>query len=143
MTRDTKFTLAALSVIAAAGIGVALVDKPEAKDTLRPSESHVVWIDGLKRYAVPVDQADGGQGVTLTEDAPCKRRQLRTRESCVRTFTAFVMTEKGYELRETVRELRDGDTNRYPASELEGDGCEGVACAVMLGDDADDEERPR
>lgn len=85
------------------------------------AESKVVFDGGAKFYAVPVWFADGGEGVVLVANAPCKRR-LPGNELCF---------------------LIDGglppELNRYPADALEG-VCDGVACSVLAGVDADGPE---
>jgi hypothetical protein len=85
------------------------------------SESKVVFDGGDKLYAVPALLPDGGRDVALMSVAPCKRR-LPGNLLCF---------------------LSDGglppEFNRYPADSLEGI-CEGVACSVLAGVDADGPE---
>ena len=117
-------------VVAAIAVGVAVTDaKVDAADIkqARPGESRVAWLDdGTKVYRTPVELKDGGTGYDETTEAPCKRRPVDGRD-CEHTY----VDRDGRSIIEQAPEL-----NRYPAASMSGAGCEAVACAIMLGEDA-------
>lgn len=116
-------TGAMVLVVAAAVAVVAPRAKPPQERRLL-SNSRAVWLDGKKLYAVEVLWPDGGHSVEYltAENAPCKRR--------LKGMKCF---------------LPDGglapELLRYPADQLSGI-CEGVACLVPAGIDADGPEVP-
>ena len=92
-------------------------------------ESKVAWLpDGTKIYEVPVVLKDGGRDIDKrpTTEAPCKRRP--------KGIDGALCQYKGKDAPEL---------NRYPAAEMIGPGCQGCACSVWLGEDADAEETKR
>lgn len=98
-------------------------------------ESKVHWLrDGTKVYRVPVVMRDGGRDVDErgSLEAPCKRRPKGVDGAlCLHATT---------DLSGKPTQGPSPELNRYPAAEMIGPGCEGVACSVFLGEDADAEE---
>jgi len=121
-------------VVAAIAAGVVATDgkvdvKVDAADIkqARNGESRVAWLDdGTKVYRTPAELKDGGTGYDETTEAPCKRRPVDGRD-CDYTY----IDRDGRSIIEQAPEL-----NRYPAASMSGAGCEAVACAIMLGEDA-------
>lgn len=89
-------------------------------------ESKVAWLeDGGKSYRVPVKLKDGGRDVDERgkDEAPCKR-----------------LPKGGDGNRCRHNGQPAPELNRYPADEMTGPDCEGVACSVWLGEDASKDE---
>lgn len=131
--QPAKIVALSVGTILAIGIGVALTQDDIAIET--PAHATVAWRDdGTKVYLVPVVLKDGTYAEKEMFEAPCKRRPKGVDgKLCTHTFRSIT----GETLQEPAAEL-----NRYPAETMTGDGCEPVACAVMLGDDAEAEEKP-
>lgn len=116
------FGAGALVLAVAATVAIVAPDTkaPDARRLL--GDSRAVWRDGGKYYAIDVVWPDGGRSVEYRDagEAPCRRRLKGAK--CL---------------------LRDGglapELLRYPADQLSGT-CEGVACAVLAGQNADGPE---
>lgn len=127
----SKIIALSAAVALAIGAGVALTQDDVAHEA--PAAATVTWRDdGTKVYHVPVVLKDGTPAVKETTEAPCKRRPRGGRD-CFRTHALF----DGKEVTDEAPEL-----GRFPAETMTGAGCEPVACSVMLGDDAEAEEKP-
>lgn len=131
--------LAAVATAVIVGV-VTLADLTLVKsDVVAESlgESKVAWLeDGTKVYRVPVRLRDGGVDfdTKAAAEAPCKRRPAKAVD-CQHTY----VTHEGKEVTEQAPEL-----NRYPAASMSGTECEGVACSIFLGEDAEAPEvKPR
>ncbi len=124
--------------VAAVAVGalVALSDSdlgtaPQDSRRLRLAESKLVELpDGGKGYVLPADLEDGGVEYLTTDAAPCARRRPGLLGTCLRRSADGGTVDPG-------------DYNRFPSSEAVGVGCEGVACSVVAGEDADESEDVR
>lgn len=133
MNRQQVVGLAALAIIAAGGI-VALgpgdvADAAGVEGVEHPEMSRLALLpDSGKGYTYPVDLADGGTAWLLTDVGPCVRRPADASvDACMRRGSdggAFDF----------------GPLNRFPRAEAVGDGCQGVACSVTAGEDANASE---
>lgn len=128
MNRDRIVPVAVVAAVAA-GVLVALSqgdvgNRPDDNRRHRRGESKLVELDGGKAYAYPTDLDDGGVEYVVTTEAPCVRRPAGAPvASCKR--------------REPDGGARDfGALNRFPRVEAVGDGCEGVACSIVFGEDS-------
>lgn len=124
----------AAAAVVGAGLVVGLVLGP-LLGTEEPSpveyiaNSKVAFDGGAKFYLVPVKYADGGTAVISKSEAPCKRRPIGISGAlCLRVAPGSGIS------------LPAPEGNRYPASEMLGTGCEGVACSVWAGNDAEGPE---
>lgn len=119
------------------GLGLALgsignVDVPATPgDVEFPMASTAAWLStGEKVYAVPVVHPDGGREVTYRSavNPPCRRRKAGAAGlACMR----LVKTPDGGVTIEVQPEV----LWKYPAAEMVGLGCEGVACSSLEGTD--------
>lgn len=131
MNRDRIIAAAAAAAVAA-GVLVSLSDSdlgatPQDGRAERPQESKLVELpDAGKGYAYPATLPDGGTEYVVTDVAPCVRA-VREDNSCLRR------TEDG-----GARFF--GLLNRFSREEAVGGGCQPVACSVVAGEDADEDE---
>ena len=105
-----------------------LGDAPDVPMVPHPELSRVVGLpDGGKGYVLPADLEDGGTEWLVTSVAPCVRRPVDAGAQCLRRIADGGVVDFG-------------TLNRFPAADAFGEGCEGVACTVIAGQDADESE---
>ncbi len=127
MTPETKTGIVGVvALMAGLGIGSALPHEPLPGDIENAAVSKVAFLaDGSKIYTTEVSHTDGGVTVIYRAAPPCKRKP-KGAKNCARLDGGD-----------------PGEMNRYPASELTGASCEGVACSIWAGEDPDAPEAPK
>lgn len=131
MNRDRIITA---SLAAAVAVGVVArvrdsdLDVRQAGARIeRKHESKLVELeDGGKGYAYPTTLDDGGSEYLVTDTAPC----VRAREDAGLCWRLDV--DGGA--------MDFGLYNRFPAEEAVGTGCQPVACSVVAGENAEEDE---
>lgn len=127
---------ATLAALALATLGATLLDgeePPRAGESVVGLTRLAVQRDGGRAYVVEVRTADGGRALRVVTEPGCVRRRSGAPVLACRRREPLPDGGLGVG--------RDfGDLNRFPASQAVGAGCEPVACSVVAGDDADEDE---
>lgn len=131
MNRD-RIISAALAAAVAVGVVVLVRDEDLGKRPIdarihHKGESKLLELpDGGKGYSYPTTLEDGGTEYLVTDVAPCVRAPADGGE-CLRLLddggAAFF-----------------GALNRFPREQAVGASCEPVACSVVAGENADEDE---
>lgn len=99
-------------------------------DVPQGPETVVLLPDGGIAYIMPVETADGGFTFRFTTPKCARKLPDAGVEDCKRSYIGFFGPVT----------VDPGAWTRFPSSQQVGDHCQPVACAVMSGDNPDQEE---
>lgn len=133
--QPSKIVAAAAGATLAIALVVGITVNADDVAYEMPAYAKAAWReDGMKVYLVPVVLKDGTVAEKETTEAPCKRRPKSVDGSQCQRVSLDISGKPRIDPAPVL--------GRFAASDMLGDGCEPVACAVMAGDDAEAGEDP-